>query len=200
MTFESGKTQLCVRFSFAAVITLMLIFCDEGIVLMSFLSSVLHECGHLFLMRLFGERISRVELGLFGMRIEKQGDNLCYKKEALAAMGGIIVNFILLCIFSFIGFFYKSTYCSAFAFVNLLIIAVNMLPVRVLDFGRCIYCLLCERLDSQSGERIIDLISFIFAVSLNVFCIIYCFCFKLNISLIAVSLYLDIITFKKKWS
>lgn len=200
MTVEFGETELRLRFSFVAVITVMLLFCDEKIVLMSLFSSIIHESGHLFLMCLFGDRIHYVELSLFGMRIEKHSPLLSYKKEALIAMGGILLNF-LFALFGFVMYLVsKSEDFLFFIAVNGFIALINMIPVKILDFGRCIHCFLSQKYDEEKGEKIMDFLSMLCALILSLLCVIYCIFIKLNISFIAVSLYLNIITFKKKWS
>ena len=78
-------TRVEVGFSFVLVVTAMLLFFEEKIVLLSVLSSVLHELGHLFLMILFKEKIERVVFGAFGVRIEK---------IAFSGIGQIRPNFI----------------------------------------------------------------------------------------------------------
>lgn len=200
MTVEFGSTELRLRFSFAAIVTLMLLFGDEKIVLMSLFSSLIHESGHLILMCLFGEKIYYVELGLFGMRIEKQGSLLSYGKEALIAMGGIILNF-LFSVFGFAMYFAsKSADFLFFAVVNGFIALINMIPVKVLDFGRCIHAVLEGALEKEKSERIMDVLSVVCTLILCVICAIYCITVKVNLSLIAVTVYLCIITFRKKWS
>ena len=53
MTIELPRVTLRFRFSFFAVLTLMLLCGNEAVALCCFLSSALHECGHLLLLLLF---------------------------------------------------------------------------------------------------------------------------------------------------
>lgn len=200
MTVEIGRARLHLRFTFVLLVTLMLILCEEKVVLMSFCASCLHETGHLIMMLISGDKINYVELGVFGMRIERQGSLICYKKEALCAMGGIAVN-ILAAIFSALLYINseKGSFIL-FSLVNIFVAAVNMLPVRILDFGRFIHLILCEKRGVEKADEIIGRVSFVFALILNAICVIYCIVICPNISFIAVTVYLDIITFKKKWS
>lgn len=167
---------------------------------MSVFSSVIHESGHLMLMKLLGDRINYIELSLFGMRIEKCGALLSYKKEAIIAMGGIVLNFVFFLWGIGLYLFIKKEDFLFFSFVNGFIALVNMIPVRILDFGRFIYCFLCERYEQEKSERVTDIISAICCAALSVACVLYCIFININISLIAVTLYLNIIIFKKKWS
>lgn len=167
---------------------------------MSLFSSLIHESGHLLLMLFYGDRINYIELGLFGMRIEKEGTVLSYKKEALIAMGGIILNLIC-AVISVIGFLLsKKEGFLIFAVVNGFIALINMLPVKILDFGRCLICLLNEKYSEEKSDRIMGALSSVFTLIFSLACIIYCIFIRLNFSFIAVTLYLNIITFKKKWS
>lgn len=200
MTVEIGRTELRLRFSFAAVVTVMLLFCEEKIVLMSLFSSVIHESGHLFFMFLSSEKINYVELSLFGMRIEKQSTFQSYKKEALSAMGGIIFNFIFAFVSVLICLISGKEDFFVFAAVNGFVALINMIPVRVLDAGRCINCFLSQKYDEETAEKVLDIFSFVFTVFLDAVCILYCSLIGFNISLVAVTVYLNIITFKKKWS
>lgn len=192
--------QLRIKFSFAAVITLMLLFSDEKIVLMSLFSSLIHESGHLLLMLLYGDRINYIELGVFGMRIEKEGTLLSYKKEALIAMGGIILNFICVLVSVMAYLVTQKEGLMIFAIVNGFIALINMLPVKILDFGRFLVCLLKDKYGEEKSNGIIQVLSAAFTLIFSSACIIYCVFIRLNLSFIAVALYLNIITFKKKWS
>lgn len=200
MTVEFGSAELRLRFSFAAIVTLMLLFCDEKIVLMSLLSSLIHESGHLILMCLFGQKIHYVELSLFGMRIEKQTALLSYKNEAVIAMGGIMLNFLFLVFGIVIYFLSESQDFLFFSVINGFIAIINMIPVKVLDFGRCINAVLCQKYEEEKSEIIMDILSRVCTLILCVICVIYCIMVKVNLSLVAVTVYLCIITFKKKWS
>ena len=200
MTVEIRGIQFRLRFTFVLLITLMLLLCEERVVLMSFFASCIHETGHLVLMVITGDKINYVEFGLFGMRIERQGALICYRKEALCAMGGIAVNFLAAAGSALLYVTTAYTGFILFAFVNIFVAAVNMIPVRILDFGRFIHLILCEKKGVMRADEIIGTVSFIFALILNGICVIYCIVIGPNISFIAVTVYLDIITFRKKWS
>lgn len=50
MIFELSKTKIRLSFSFAAVVTVMLISCDGSVALVSLFCSLLHELGHIALL------------------------------------------------------------------------------------------------------------------------------------------------------
>ena len=84
MIFHIGKTEFKLTFSFVALLGIMVIVCEEKIVIYSLLSSVIHESGHLLFMYLFKTPPEKIELSLFGIRIDRT-EKVCisYKKRFL---------------------------------------------------------------------------------------------------------------------
>ncbi|MGN0487480.1 MAG: hypothetical protein ACI4GB_09645 [Acutalibacteraceae bacterium] len=201
MTVDIFGTRIQLNFSFFLTVTLMLLFCRQEVVLLCLLSSMLHEIGHLLFMIGFGRIPTLICFGAFGVRIEAaSGTALSYGQEAWIAMGGIAVNALLaLCG----GIFYRVT-CSVFSLqfllVNVMIAGFNIIPVGTLDFARAIRCFLLRRMEDEKAEKILDRISYLSVSLLLAFAVIFSVFGTFNPSLIAVSLYLLVITFKKKWS
>ncbi len=196
MQINFGKTRISVTFPFAAVVTLMLLLCDEEIVSISLFSSLVHEGGHLIFMYLFGEKPICVCFGAFGIRIERGcNSRLESKKESLIALGGIAGNCLLfVCGFVFY-MIYNSMWAAKLTAVNFFIAAFNMLPVRTLDFGRCLECLFSG---NQKGDRVLSALSVITAFFVALGCLVYNVFVSLNVSLIAVSMYIILITTLKE--
>lgn len=200
MQFKGNRTTVSVTFPFVAVITVMLILCRQDIVLVSVFSSLFHEIGHLFFILWFSQPPSLVCFGAFGIRIERcSGIILPYKKEAIIAMGGIFAN----CLLCLCGLFFYKVYNSIYGVqlfaVNLLVGAFNMLPVKVLDFGTFLENVLTARLGVRESEVLLERISRLTVAVLTAGCILYNIFVSLNISLIAVCIYLILtITLKEK--
>lgn len=175
---------------------LMLLLCDEEVVLLSLFSSLFHEGGHLFFMLLFGEVPSCICFGAFGIRIErKSGRGLSLKKEAIVALGGITGNCLLIVCGAAFYYMYNSIWAAQLMAVNFFIAAFNMLPVRSLDFGRCLENLFAG---SQKGERLLGFLSVFTAVAVGICCVLYNAFVSINVSLIAVSIYIILITTLKE--
>ena len=196
MQIKLDKTKVDVTFPFTAVVTLMLLLCNEEIVMMSLFSSLFHEGGHLFFMLLYGEAPSLICFGAFGIRIERvKHIQATVKKEAIIALGGIAGNCLLfICGFVFY-YIYNSIWAAKLMAVNFFIAAFNMLPVKALDFGRCLDCLLS---DNPVGERILSVLSVLTAVAVGAGCVLYNVFVSVNVSLIAVSIYIILITTLKE--
>lgn len=201
MTLIVGNTRYRVDFSFSLTVTLMVLFCHDDTVLLCLVSSMLHETGHLAFMYIFHQRIESVTFGAFGVRIDRQFSTaLSYKKEAVIAVGGICVNLLV----AFMGAVYyyltDSIFSLKFAAVNIVIAIFNSIPIETLDMGRVLrYTLLCFY-DETKCRKILYVISVVSVNLLALVCIIYSFCFGVNLSLIAVTVYLYAITLFKKWS
>ncbi len=201
MIFHIGKTNLRISFSFIALIVLMILLCEESIVLYSLISSIIHECGHLFFMYFTGDIPLRVDLTLFGMRIDKCNNvHISYKNEFLIALGGIIFNSAVALFCLIVYYKFRSPHLIYVSVINFVIAAVNMFPVSVLDFGRAVRFALLLSCEKEKGEKIADVISLSFVIIFVLFSVFYFIFVKINISLLAVNLYLIFITIIKKWS
>ncbi len=199
MIAEIGKTRIKLNFSFVATVTFMLYLCDEKVVLCAFCASLFHESGHLFIMRLFGEAPSNIELGVFGIRIDRPAINcLSYKKEALIALGGIIFNLFAATFFFICYTFLNKEIFLLLIAVNILVALINSVPNEFLDLGRALHFFLLSFLSEQRAEYIIRTLSVIFTALFTLFWLVYSIFVKFNISLSAVTLYLIIMTFKRK--
>lgn len=190
------KTRVSVTFPFAAVVMLMLLLCDSETVLVSLLSSLLHEAGHIFFLVIFHQPPSLICFGAFGIRIERQNSaSLSYKKEAAVALGGVLVNLLLLSFGTLLYAAFKSSFGLKLAFVNGFIGAFNMLPVGLLDFGRFLECVLYNKPDAY---RYLKALSLFTAAFVAVGCALYNIFIGINVSLIAVSIYIFLITTLKE--
>ena len=195
MQLKINKTRLSVTFPFAAVVMLMLLLCDSETVFISLFSSLLHEGGHLFFLLLFREWPALICFGAFGIRIERKEEaSLGYKKEAAVALGGIMVNSLLVLTGAAVYLILKIPFGLKLATVNGVIAAFNMLPVSLLDFGRFLECMLSEK---DNAEKILRRISFVTVLVLSAGCVLYNLFIGINVSLIAVSLYIiSVITYE----
>lgn len=199
MQVSFKKTVVSITFPFVAVVTLMMVLCEEKIVLISLFSSFLHELGHLFFMLLFSAEPSLVSFGAFGIRIERRaGPILSYNKEAFIALGGIFAN----CLLSLCGIILytvcKSDFGAQLFYVNLLIAAFNMLPVRLLDCGKCLECVFGSLMSLEKSEKLLDIISGMTVVFITLLCVLYNIFVSFNISFIAVCVYIILITTLKE--
>lgn len=201
MTLIVNETNYKIDFTFGLTITLMLLLCKEDTIIISLLSSMLHEVGHLYFMHLFYQRVYCVTFGAFGVRIDRQlSSSLSYKKETVIALGGILVNFII----AFGGAIYYyltgDIFSLKLSIVNIIIALFNMIPVDTLDMGRVLRYTLLVTIDEGRCERILNIISLLSVNLIACMCLLYSLFVGFNLSLIIVTIYLYVITLFKKWS
>ena len=191
MIVKLKETQIRLDFSFVFVSTAMLLFCDEFLVLISVVSSLLHEFGHLWAMKICGEKVHKIIFGAFGVRIEKYAfSGVSYKKEIAVALGGIFVNF-LISISSFLLYvFLKKEILFCISIINFLIAFMNMIPLNMLDMGKALQSFLLMHTSEENARRILQKVSLVCYIMFLLGTVIYSVFIKVNISLVAVALYL----------
>ena len=124
------NTDIVICFSFLAVLTLCILLYSEKIIIISVISSLLHECGHIAAIRINGVKIKEVRIYGGGMKITREVSYLPFAKELLITFAGVLVNFCL-CIFSCCCF--KTVFS-----VNLVMLIFNLLPIGCLDGARAL--------------------------------------------------------------
>ena len=197
MTVDFSQVRLKIDPSFVGLICLMMIFCQQKTVVLSVICSVFHECGHLAAMCFFSDVPQKITLSAFGMRIDRRGNSLSYCREAVVCMSGIAVNIFIAAVFVCVYFFYGSITAVQIAFINIFIALVNMIPVGMLDFAGALRCILYMKYDVKKAQGISDGVSLAFLVVFVILSIIYCVFIKVNLSLVAVTVYL-VTSYKKR--
>ena len=201
MTLIVNETRLKIDFTFALTVSLMLLLCKQDTVIISLLSSCLHEIGHLFFMHIFHQKINSVTFGAFGVRIERQMTSaVSYKKEAVIALGGILVNFIIAGIGAIHYYVAGDSFSLELTAVNIIIAIFNMIPLDTLDMGRVLRYTLLNKVDENKCDRILTVISVVFVNFILIGCIAFNMLIGFNLSLVIVTAYLYVITLFKKWS
>ena len=113
------------RFSFFAVLGFLICTDSEGTSFLCALACVLHEAGHLAVMLVEGKLPERITFYGGGIAISGGSDSFP------AAAAGVAVNLTLFLLFGLIP--WESRTVRLFGVINLLIAAVNLLPIGELD-------------------------------------------------------------------
>lgn len=137
MTFRIGHTRLRLH---PLLPLLWLIAGIGGVsrVLSALCALLLHECGHLTMAKLFGARVSDVEITPLGGVIALENpDALTVGKRFLLACFGPLFS-LMGCLTApalFTSGAASFSFCASFAKANLLLLLFNLLPVLPLDGG-----------------------------------------------------------------
>ncbi len=180
---------------YVSIFTLMLLAiitlsADAPFFYIALFGALFHELAHIVSMKMFGANIIRISVYPFGADIKADTSRLTYKNEIFVFLSGPSVS-LLSAVVAFI--LYKSlgtVYILAFSLSNFLFFAVNILPVKGLDGGRALYCLLHERYDITKAQRIFDILSSIAFGLLCAFAFFLLFVTGYNLSLVFVCTYL----------
>ena len=140
------KPPISARFSFLAVTAFLLCTDRQGTALLCFSSCVLHELGHIAVM--LAERRPPESVVLYGGGIKLSGGS----RSLLACAGGVLTNILLFSVFYFVPFPFGKR--KLFAVINLLLAAVNLLPVGELDGKLLLDKALLRTLSAEKALRI----------------------------------------------
>lgn len=158
--------RLGIGISFFGVLMLLSLFLTHSYLSLAALTAAaLHECAHVLAARALGVSLGRLRLDIFGASLSLKGDLPSYKREAAVALAGPLFNLLsaaLLLLFPVSHSGFLSLFVSASLFLGLL----NLLPIKDLDGGRVLFCLLAPLLPLNAAGRIVRLLSFCTILSL----------------------------------
>ncbi len=172
------------------IITLATLFVtnEAKFVLFMLFSALVHEAGHIAVLRIFGVRAKALVLGLFGGTLVLEKKLISYPKEALTAFAGPAVNLL----FTVIFFVCLRHGFSADLFFLMLSNAFygifNLLPISNLDGGAAMTALLSTKKELYDAERTVHAVSRITLFLLAVFSLYLISVSAFNISLFVVTL------------
>ncbi len=155
-------------FAFPAMLVMLYI---EGVVpfFIMLISALLHELGHLTVMRLMRHRPRRVDVLPMGALIVCP-EGIPDRDEAIIAASGPTVSLLMSLASGAVFLSTRSVDALFPALVNFIFGFFNLLPVRKLDGGKALSCFLSGRVDDKKRDRICrisDLVSkLIFALIL----------------------------------
>ncbi len=168
LSFRIGKTRITIRFFFAAGMSLYMIVLPVQQALAVFLAVLLHEGTHLLLLRLCGRQPQEIVVGLFGMRMSEECFVLLdYRKELLCVLGAPCVN--LLCFLLLLPFAEKNDYILYSCAAHFSLAVFNLLPLRMLDGGRSLQCLLLRYVSLQKEKSIMLILEWITFAAVGLF-------------------------------
>lgn len=196
MIFSFSGIKVEITFLFIAFIAFILSLKAPSNVLITILSSLIHESGHLVSMIAIGNKPSKVRFELTGINIIRNQDiRISNKAEILISLGGPVANAIVFVFCCVCLCFYNNDFILTVACINLILMVFNLLPVKRLDGGNALYYLLIQKFDISFSSKILQ-ISSVFFISLIFIWGIYVFvASKYNISIIIIAIFLTLSLF-----
>lgn len=170
MKVKIGKINVNFGFPFFALAAYLLSSEMCMNYLYTVLFSSLHELGHLVALKIQGVKINSISFDITGIKIEKNNISLSYESECLVALSGPLINLIFAFLFSVLKT--KNANFILPFYINVGLFIINMLPVGILDGGRCSSCLLLKYFDENKAEKVQSAIEIVIALMLVIMLIV----------------------------
>ena len=149
-----------------ATVLILFVWLSSPLLLASLLcAAILHELGHLTVLRLFGGRVSHLSISPFGAKLTvANGQCLSYGAEILSTLAGPAVNLAFALILSLLGARWDEAY--VFAGAQLVLGLFNLIPARPLDGGRILWLVIAWITEPFTADRVVFFTSVLFAAAL----------------------------------
>ena len=121
----------------------------------------IHEISHIISARLMRIEIKEVELNILGAKIHTKNSLFSYRMEVFLALSGPLINLLLFTIIIISQSLWGNDSIKQFAFCNLALGLLNLLPVEGFDGGRIINGLLSRFLSPRTVLSISHFLSFV---------------------------------------
>ena len=181
MKFKLLGTEIYISFLFCAVVTIMLLTDKTGLMLPTLFAIFSHEIGHLFMMWVIDCSPKRIKLIPASIQITTPFQKR-YQNDILVSLSGPAVNIVLFLTlyFNYLAFANKTT--LYFAVLNLVIGLFNLMPVKGLDGGTILYCILAKVKGVDKAALILKIITLSLAFLIIILALTLSLRGKFNIS------------------
>ena len=196
MKFKIFDTEIYISFLFAAAVTIMLLTDKTGYMLPALFAIVLHEMGHLFMMWILECSPKRIKLIPASVQITAPFQKR-YRNDFLVAACGPFVNILLFLTLYFNYLVFKNEVTLYFALLNLVIGVFNLLPLKGLDGGTILFCILEKSKGHDKAAVILKIITLVLAVAIILAAITLTVRGKINISIYIMGIYLFVMSLLK---
>ncbi|MBQ7968477.1 MAG: hypothetical protein IJ292_01460 [Clostridia bacterium] len=165
-----------------------ILFFDVSILpFIPFFAAILHEAGHIAVMKICKVKIKEIKILPFGIDIKKENKITSYKTDIAVSSAGIAVNILLLLLCTLLP---KTPETILFASSNVLLIFINILPINSLDGGQMLEKLLEYKYDPQIANKVTATTSLVCITLLGSVAIWVLFKTSYNFSLLLMCIYL----------
>lgn len=142
---------------FVPVIVAAIFYSDFSVFTLEvFLAALIHEFGHLVLMKFFRVNIHSITVLPYGVVISSDSSGLPYKKEAAVAFAGIVFNVLTGVMALIIRLFTDDIYSLFFAVCSFFLAFVNLIPIQTLDGAVVLEAVASQYCDFEKKEKIME--------------------------------------------
>lgn len=165
MSFRIGKIKFSMSFPLVAVMTAVIMFDTTMSVLLCFIAAVMHELGHITVLKHYNSVPKEIRLTLFDIAITDTDKYIRGSKaEMTVVLAGVAVNFVSAAVGFAFNYFTDIELISKFSSAHLTLAVFNSLPVSNLDGGQALFLALSSFFTPCKAEKIIKVLSYIILI------------------------------------
>lgn len=188
--FNLFGTTVSVSYLFIFTLSILILFDRTGMVAVSLLAVMVHETGHFFAIKMLKINCISLDFCLSTVGVTT-GGILNFKNTAIISLCGPLVNMLFSCCIIL-----QNNLLRYFGAANVIMFIFNMLPIKGLDGGDILHCILiCTKL--KSPTKIFSVISIFFTGIIIILGGVLFIATKQNPTLFFVGIYLLILSFRK---
>lgn len=188
-----GLPKLKISIPFFCLIALVYIMDFRNVFLPTFAAVSIHELSHIVAIRICGGTIDKIDIRAFGIRVNvPELQYMSYKREIIIAAAGPLMGIITAMFFSATASLLSIRAFDYFIGINIVITAINMIPVYPLDGGRVVLSILLMVFPVRAAFLISYILTIFSIAALFSLCAILAVGDALNPSLVIFSLYIAV--------
>ena len=180
-----------ISYPLAVIMTAVIIYDSSMSVLSCFVSVILHESGHLLMLRYYGCMPDRIRLTLFDIAIVDSSKPLRgTKQELTVTLAGVAVNIIAGTAALIPEIFFGNDILKLFVNANLTLAFFNLLPAHTLDGGHAFMIKKKKKIDIRRAMLIQDILTAAVIIPLGILGFLVLLRSGYNFTLLVTALYL----------
>lgn len=137
-TFKIPKTKIEINYILLLVLFIFILNGKADVFLISMISVFLHELSHYGMASIFGYKIERMELNIWGGVLDLENYVIKPLHEIIILIIGPFINLSLAFIFSMISGHINEGFINNIIFVNTVLVVFNLIPIAPLDGGKIV--------------------------------------------------------------
>lgn len=193
MSFSLFGVRVEITFYFVALMAFIVSLRAPANLFITILSSLLHESGHLLMMTMLGNKPRMLRFEITGINIIRQQDiSISLRNELIISLGGPLFNLLVVIISCIFLCFYDNELLMSVASINLILMLFNLLPVKGLDGGLAVFCILSRHIECEMCNKILKITSAFFIALIFIWGIYVLVKSGFNVSLIIIAIFLTL--------
>lgn len=190
---KSKIPEIKISIPFFLLLAILYIMDRNAAFMPTLIAVCIHEFSHIIAIKLCGGKIERIDIRAFGIRIDvPELQYISYCREIIIAAAGPAAGIITAVCASAAARAFDIEFLKFFSGVNLVISAINLIPVYPLDGGRIVLSLALSFMPLRVAYFVSYAMTLLSIGLLSGLCIALASCNLLNPSLLVFSVYIAV--------